>query len=213
MGYKYTGDALLGVSFNMTTPKPLDIRSVVNTLDDLYNLHTVENTYEGMLVGNLEDHNVYMLVDKSNIGNIRGWRASYEQIQVLACTAEEYELWANNTSEDYKPISLDTPYLNKDTYYYIYEDSINNIAEQSYVSQSQLSTLEQNLNDQITILQNSLVSQKTELSTEISNISSQITTLQTLVSNLESTITGLQESLTSLSDRVTTLETSNDATE
>lgn len=188
MGYKYTGDALLGVSFNMTTPKPLDIRSVVDTLDDLYNLHTVENTYEGMLVGNLEDHNVYMLIDKSNVGNIHGWRASYEQIQVLACTADEYELWANNTSDDYKPVSLDTPYLNKDTYYYIYEDSINNIAEQSYVSQSQLSTLEQNLNNQITAL-------------------------QTLVSGLESTISELQKSLNSLSDRVTTLETSNDATE
>lgn len=213
MGYKYTGDALLGVSFNMTTPKPLDIRSVVDTLDDLYNLHTVENTYEGMLVGNLEDHNVYMLIDKSNVGNIHGWRASYEQIQVLACTADEYELWANNTSDDYKPVSLDTPYLNKDTYYYIYEDSINNIAEQSYVSQSQLSTLEQNLNNQITAMQNSLSSQNTQLTTEISNLSSQITALQTLVSGLESTISELQKSLNSLSDRVTTLETSNDATE
>jgi hypothetical protein len=44
-----------------------------------------------MTVANIADGNIYMLVDKSNINNKSGWRASYESIQIIACTAEEYK--------------------------------------------------------------------------------------------------------------------------
>jgi hypothetical protein len=38
MGYTYSGDAVLGVSLNVNTPKPLDIRAVVNSTVDLYSI-------------------------------------------------------------------------------------------------------------------------------------------------------------------------------
>ena len=31
------------------------------------------------------------VIDESNINNKSGWRASYESIQIIACTAEEYK--------------------------------------------------------------------------------------------------------------------------
>ena len=51
---KYTGDSLLGVSFSVKTPKPLDCRTVVDTTQELYTI-PAERAYEGMSVSNLED--------------------------------------------------------------------------------------------------------------------------------------------------------------
>jgi hypothetical protein len=79
MAYKYTGDGILGISLNVNSPKPLDIRSVVNSTKDLYEIP--KNTaYEGMTVANLADGNLYMLVDVKNIDKKAGWRASYESL-------------------------------------------------------------------------------------------------------------------------------------
>jgi len=79
MGFTYNGDAVLGVSLSVETPKPLDSRSVVNSIQDLYTIPE-KNAYEGMTVANKSNGNIYMLVDKANIANKTGWKASYEAI-------------------------------------------------------------------------------------------------------------------------------------
>lgn len=125
MGYTYSGDAVLGVSLNVNTPKPLDIRAVVNSTADLYSIPE-STAYKGMTVANIADGNIYMLVDKTNINNKSGWRASYESIQIIACTAEEYKTWLDNTEingEIFTPKEESLPFIHSNTYYYVYEDS------------------------------------------------------------------------------------------
>lgn len=132
---KYTGDSLLGVSFSVKTPKPLDCRTVVNTTQELYTI-PAEIAYEGMSVSNLEDGYIYMLVDKTNITNSDGWVASYKALQLVSCTEAEYTEWKKNTTEQGTAIDSEKPYLHNDTYYYIYEDSIEN-KDTYYVNQEQ----------------------------------------------------------------------------
>lgn len=136
MGYKYTGDALLGVSLTVNTPKPLDSRSVVDNLSQLYSIP--ENTaYQGMTVANIANGNIYMLVDKSKINEKAGWKASYESIQIITCTEAEYKLWQENTNEDFTPKDETQTYLHSDTYYYIFEDSLTPETEgQQYLTRS-----------------------------------------------------------------------------
>lgn len=132
---KYTGDSLLGVSFSVQTPKPLDCRTVVSTTQELYTI-PVEIAYEGMSVSNLEDGYIYMLVDKTNITNSDGWVASYKALQLVNCTEAEYTEWKKNTTGQGTAIDSEKPYLHNDTYYYIYEDSIEN-KDTYYVNQEQ----------------------------------------------------------------------------
>lgn len=125
MGYTYGGDATLGISFNVNTPKPLDIRAVVNSTKDLYEIPS-DNAYIGMTVANIADGNIYMLIDKSNINNKTGWRASYESIQIIACSALEYKTWLDNTNingEMFSPKEESIPFIHSNTYYYIYEET------------------------------------------------------------------------------------------
>lgn len=134
MGYKYTGDALLGVSLTVNTPKPLDSRSVVNNLSELYSVPAA-TAYQGMTVSNVANGNIYMLVDKSKINEKAGWKASYESIQIITCTEQEYNIWKDNTNEDFTPKDDSQTYLHEDTYYYIYEDSLTPETEsQQYLS-------------------------------------------------------------------------------
>ena len=129
MGYKYSGDAILGVSLSVNTPKPLDSRSVVENLSELYNIP--ENTaYQGMTVANISNGNLYMLVDKSKINEKAGWKASYESIQIITCTEKEYKEWEENTNENYTPKDETKSFLHQDTYYYIYEDSLSPATEE-----------------------------------------------------------------------------------
>lgn len=125
MAYKYTGDGILGISLNVNSPKPLDIRSVVNSTKDLYEIP--KNTaYEGMTVANLADGNLYMLVDVKNIDKKAGWRASYESLQIISCTAEEYALWLDNTNIEgdyFSPKDESIEFIHSNTYYYVEEDS------------------------------------------------------------------------------------------
>jgi hypothetical protein len=79
MGYKYIGDGNIGISLNVQAPKPLDIRTVVNSTKDLYEIDP-KYAYEGMTVANLADGNIYMLIDIKNIDKKAGWRASYESL-------------------------------------------------------------------------------------------------------------------------------------
>ena len=132
---KYTGDSLLGVACSVKTPKPLDNRTVVNNTTELYSIPS-DIAYEGMSVSNLEDGYIYMLVDKTNINNSDGWVASYKALQLVSCTEAEYNEWKNNTTEEGNAVDSEKPYLHNDTYYYIYEDSIEN-KDTYYVNQEQ----------------------------------------------------------------------------
>lgn len=148
MAYKYQGDATLGVSLNVNTPKPLDIRAVVNSTQDLYSIPE-STAYIGMTVANVADGNIYMLIDKSKIGEKSGWKASYESIQIITCTAEEYKTWLDNTNIDgemFSPKDETIPFIHSNTYYYIYEDSINEEdVNQQYVRYSDFKTWEESL--------------------------------------------------------------------
>ncbi|MGN0966704.1 MAG: hypothetical protein ACI4OP_03820 [Candidatus Coprovivens sp.] len=79
MAFKYIGDAALGVGLTVETPKPLDNRTVVANLSELYSIPE-KYAYQGMTVSNIDNGNIYMLLDKSKIGQKEGWKASYESI-------------------------------------------------------------------------------------------------------------------------------------
>ena len=63
----------------------MDTRAVVIDLENLYNLPK-ETAYQGMTVANINDGNIYMLIDKEKMHEKIGWKASYESIQILTCT-------------------------------------------------------------------------------------------------------------------------------
>lgn len=145
MGYKYTGDANLGMSLTVKTPKPLDSRSVVNNLQELYTIPS-NTAYQGMTVANIDNGNIYMLIDKSKINEKSGWKASYESIQIITCTEAEYKIWQENTNEDFTPKDENQTYLHSDTYYYIYEDSLSpETSAQEYLTRSWGEQIEQTL--------------------------------------------------------------------
>lgn len=121
--YKYTGDSILNASFTVQVPKPLDNRTVVNNITELYSIPSTY-AYPGMTVANIDNGNIYMLVDKSKINQKAGWKASYESIQIITCSYKEYKEWEQNTNELFQPIDNAKEYLHQDTYYYIYEESL-----------------------------------------------------------------------------------------
>lgn len=120
MGYLYNADQVLGVALNISVPKPLDVRTVVGSEKDLYNI-SPSSAYKGMTVANTEDGNVYMLIDKDNITNKLGWKAS-SSTNIITCTYDEYQKWSENTKDDFTPEDITKEYLNPDSYYYIIED-------------------------------------------------------------------------------------------
>ena len=121
--YKYTGDSILNASFTVQVPKPLDNRTVVNNITELYSIPSTY-AYPGMTVANIDNGNIYMLVDKSKINQKAGWKASYESIQIITCSYQEYKELEQNTNELFQPIDDTKEYLHQDTYYYIYEESL-----------------------------------------------------------------------------------------
>ena len=121
--YKYTGDSILNASFTVQVPKPLDNRTVVNNITELYSIPSTY-AYPGMTVANIDNGNIYMLVDKSKINQKAGWKASYESIQIITCSYQEYKELEQNTNELFQPINDAKEYLHQDTYYYIYEESL-----------------------------------------------------------------------------------------
>ena len=134
---KYTGDSLLGVSFEMQTPKPLDNRLVIDTKKELYEINP-NTAYEGMLVTCIADGFTYMLKDKSKINSSDGWKSV--AIQIVSLTKAEFDQRKENTNSDYTPIDDKIPYLDKDVYYYIYEDSMSEVGD-FYVTQDQFNQL------------------------------------------------------------------------
>lgn len=188
MGYTYSGDSVLGVSLRVDAPKPLDIRCVVNTVDDLYTLPE-KSSYLGMSVSVISEKTIYMLIDKEQIGNENGWEPVgkstiiappeeetpeiVQESNTETCTLKEYEAWKANTNVDYTPIDESLPYLKEDTYYYIYEDE----AIQQYLSSSWGQQMEETVskkasNDSVVKINQTLE----EVQTSIENINTNIST-------------------------------------
>lgn len=176
MGFTYTGDATLGVSLTVESPKPLDSRSVVNSIEDLYTIPE-KIAYEGMTVSNKANGNIYMLIDKNNIKDKSGWKASYESIQIIACTEDEYKEWSSNTDDNFGPIESDKPFLHQDTYYYIYEDSLSPETEdQEYLSAAWGKQIEEQLKQKA--LNSTVVSLQQKVDEDISNLETNYLTAQ-----------------------------------
>lgn len=144
MAFKYTGDAALGVGLTVETAKPLDNRTVVSNLSELYSIPE-KYAYQGMTVSNIDNGNIYMLLDKSKIKQKEGWKASYESIQIIQCTEAEYKQWKANTTDDFKPIDESLDYLHAESYYYIYEDSMED--DQFYLSAAWGKSIEDQLKE------------------------------------------------------------------
>ena len=73
MGYLYKGDAILKGNLTVNTPKPLDERSIVQNVTELL---TIDSTYayNGMPVISIDEAAIYILLDKTNISNLDGWK-------------------------------------------------------------------------------------------------------------------------------------------
>jgi hypothetical protein len=83
---------------------------VVNNTKDLYEV-PASQAYRGMTVSNLEDGNIYMLVDKNKITTSDGWKSSESALQIVTCSQADYDEWAKNTNDKYEPIDPDKPYI------------------------------------------------------------------------------------------------------
>lgn len=177
MAFKYTGDATLGVGLTVEIPKPLDNRTVVDNLEELYSIPE-KYAYQGMTVSNIDNGNIYMLIDKSKIKYKEGWKASYESIQIIACTEAEYKEWSANTTEDFKPIDENKTYLHAETYYYIYEDSLDD--NQFYLSAEWGKKIEEQLKQKA--LNTTVVQIRNDLDQTIQNLS-KYATLEELTTN------------------------------
>lgn len=178
MGYKYQGDAVLNVSLTVDAPKPLDVRSVVDNVSELYDI-PAKTAYPGMTVANVDNGNIYMLVDKSKINEQAGWKASYESIQIITCTEEEYNTWKANTTDDFKPIDESLTYLHAETYYYIKEDSIKLLDGSYYLTSSWGKDIEDQLSTKASA--SSVSSLLTEVTNDKANLANNYTTTADLI--------------------------------
>lgn len=191
MGYMYQGDAVINASLTVESPKPLDTRTVVEDIENLYSIPE-SSAYRGMTVANINDGNLYMLIDKTKIKEKAGWKASYESIQIITCTQEEYDTWSDNTTEDYKPIDENLTYLRRDVYYYIYEDDEKS---QYYVTKKQiedwlkvkasaedLSSLNKWTNDKFVEQQKSIDDVNTSIETLLNNLNTNYSTSEQIKS-------------------------------
>ena len=182
---KYTGDSLLGVSFEMQTPKPLDNRLVIDTKKELYEINP-NTAYEGMLVTCIADGFTYMLKDKSKINSSDGWKSV--AIQIVSLTKAEFDQRQENTNSDYTPIDDKIPYLDKDVYYYIYEDSMSEVGD-FYVTQDQFNQLSELL--RLKADTSTLKAFKQETNDNFNSLSNQYVPLSFLTGTGESTLSAI----------------------
>lgn len=182
---KYTGDSLLGVSFEMQTPKPLDNRLVIDTKKELYEINP-NTAYEGMLVTCIADGFTYMLKDKSKINLSDGWKSV--AIQIVSLTKAEFNQRKENTNSDYTPIDDKIPYLDKDVYYYIYEDSMSEVGD-FYVTQDQFNQLSELL--RLKADTSTLNTFKQETNNNFSSLSTQYVPLSFLAGTGEGTLSAI----------------------
>ena len=73
MGYLYKGDAILKGNLAVNTPKPLDERSIVQNATELLTIDS-NYAYNGMLVVSIDEAAIYILLNKTNISNLNGWK-------------------------------------------------------------------------------------------------------------------------------------------
>lgn len=73
MGYLYKGDAILKGNLAVNTPKPLDERSIVQNATELLTIDS-NYAYNGMPVVSIDEAAIYILLDKTNISNLDGWK-------------------------------------------------------------------------------------------------------------------------------------------
>lgn len=73
MGYLYKGDAILKGNLSVATDKPLDERSIVQNSTELLSINSTY-AYNGMPVVNIEEAAIYILLDKTNISDLSGWK-------------------------------------------------------------------------------------------------------------------------------------------
>ena len=182
---KYTGDSLLGVSFEMQTPKPLDNRLVIDTKKELYEINP-NTAYEGMLVTCIADGFTYMLKDKSKINSSDGWKSV--AIQIVSLTKAEFDQRQENTNSDYTPIDNKLPYLDKDVYYYIYEDSMSEVGN-FYVTQDQFNQLNELIG--LKADTQALKAFKQETNDNFNSLSNQYVPLSFLTGTGESTLSAI----------------------
>ena len=217
MSYKYQGDAVMYASLTVEAPRPLDTRTVVDGIENLYDI-PASSAYQGMTVANINDGNLYMLIDKNKIAEKAGWKASYESIQIITCTQVEYDTWAENTTEDYKPIDSSLSYLRRDVYFYIYEDEENS---QYYVTKKQIEdwlsakasvTSVEGLS---TIINGHIEKYNKDLETLTTSINGILTTIDSnyLTSEEISQIYATQESLTATDNKFANYYTQQQVTE
>lgn len=182
---KYTGDSLLGVSFEMQTPKPLDNRLVIDTKKELYEINP-NTAYEGMLVTCIADGFTYMLKDKTKINSSDGWKSV--AIQIVSLTKAEFDQRQENTNSDYTPIDNKLPYLDKDVYYYIYEDSMSEVGD-FYVTQDQFDQLNKLIGSKADT--QALKAFKQETESNFNSLSTQYVPLSFLTGTGESTLSAI----------------------
>ena len=182
MGYLYNADQVLGVALNISVPKPLDVRTVVGSEKDLYNIPP-SSAYKGMTVANTEDGNVYMLIDTDNITNKLGWKAS-SSTNIITCTYDEYQKWSENTKDDFTPEDITKEYLNPDSYYYIIE---NDQLKGRYLTQE--------WGDAVYTILNSKVD-----NSAILNVRADVTNLSDLIKNEYSKTSDIEKAYAKLSD-------------
>lgn len=192
MAYTYQGDAILGVSLTVETPKPLDTRTVVNATKDLYEV-PASQAYRGMTISNLEDGNIYMLIDKNKITTSDGWKSSQSALQIITCTQAEYDEWKANTDENFEPIDPDKTYITSSVYYYIYEEED---AKNYYLSSEWGANIEDQLSKKASAdaLNNLLV----RVNEDVNNLANNYTTTEVII-NTYATIE-LVNSLLDLTD-------------
>ena len=201
---KYTGDSLLGVSFEMQTPKPLDNRLVIDTKKELYEINP-NTAYEGMLVTCIADGFTYMLKDKSKINSSDGWKSV--AIQIVSLTKAEFDQRQENTNSDYTPIDDKIPYLDKDVYYYIYEDSMSEVGD-FYVTQDQFDQLNKLIGSKADT--QALKAFKQETNDNFSSLSNQYVPLSFLTGTGESTLSAILASYYTKEDANNTFLTKED---
>ena len=73
MGYLYKGDAILKGNLAVNTAKPLDERSIVQNATELLTIDS-NYAYNGMPVVSIDEAAIYILLDKTNISNLNGWK-------------------------------------------------------------------------------------------------------------------------------------------
>ena len=73
MGYLYKGDAILKGNLAVNTPKPLDERSIVQNATELLTIDS-NYAYNGMPVVSIDEAAIYILLNKTNISSLDGWK-------------------------------------------------------------------------------------------------------------------------------------------